>query len=393
LDIKVELLRVLDNPASVWEAVLGNLAKEPQLALMVLTTCGTPISLVSWQEAVARLGPEAAVRFEASLRVLDDSFVSTARGRGRSIVARFRNPSMDDFCASYLDRNVGFAISVASREPALHQVSRLVDLGSAWAVGSSWQDSSRSRRYGSIYEALIAEPSVLLLRLIDLLSTGSEMAGDDLEPARLMIELLAESSSVPENVYSIVRSRLAPMFVRLGFDSGADQFLYHLLDDSSTAHTLHALLGASFEQFYDSLCQSASEAAAYDSLMNLDLAIGRSPSEVGWAESLAQLGAQWLENATEIWELRSDRDVYDKATAFIGLDAYDLLRGWDEKVESLEREEEVQRERAADEDSETWDADEQSSDSNKDAEEAREDQEIDAMFYSLTNARANHEES
>ena len=79
MDLKAELLSVLNNPASVWDAVLTNLANEPRLSLLVFTTCKTPVSMIAWQEAVARLSSDAALRFEASLRVLDDSFVRVPR--------------------------------------------------------------------------------------------------------------------------------------------------------------------------------------------------------------------------------------------------------------------------------------------------------------------------
>src|SRR5262249_23495733 len=157
---KAELLEVLDNPARVWDAVLTNLAPEPRMSLLVLTTCTTPCSLVSWQAALARVSPDAAMRFEVSLRVLDDSFVRTFRTRGRVLMADFRNPSMDDFCAGYLDKNVGIATNVASHDPELQQIERLVQLGSALAVEGSHPRRRRPQRYQNIYEALISDPSI-----------------------------------------------------------------------------------------------------------------------------------------------------------------------------------------------------------------------------------------
>ena len=136
MDLEAELVGVLDNPARVWDAVVTNLATEPRLALLVLTTCLTPISMVGWQEAVARVSTDAALRFEASLRVLDDSFVTTTR-RLSSHYVEYRNPSMDDFCAGYLDRNVGIATTVAISRPTLYQLRRLIELGTAAVVGIS----------------------------------------------------------------------------------------------------------------------------------------------------------------------------------------------------------------------------------------------------------------
>lgn len=254
MDLKRELLEVLDNPARVWDAVLANLATEPRMSLLVFVTCTTPITLVRWQEAVARVSADAAVRFEASLRVLDDSFVHTykedtsPKGDAR-YYANFRNPSMDDFCADYLDRNVGIAVNIAVHDPAFHQIRRLIQLGTAFAPVQPSR-YARPRRHPNIYEALIAHPSVLFNRLFDIMPSDSHMSTEQTRILTAVLTLFSQARTISDRELSVARTRILPLFRELSFNSSRDDFLFSNLDDSSRARMIQKLLGEEFDAFY-----------------------------------------------------------------------------------------------------------------------------------------------
>lgn len=255
MDLGAKLLEALDNPASVWDAVLTNLTAEPRMGLLIFTTCSTPVTLVDWQEAVARISSDAAIRFEASLRVLDDNFVTTYKLDDRSrrnesrYEADYRNPFMDDFCADYLDRNVGLAISVSTKEPALHQVKRLVQLGTSYAPMRRGASLPRGRQYPNIYDALIAKPSVLLKRLMDLLPADSHTTSSFAQIAELSFMLIAHARSVADTEMDLVRAHLSPHLRGITFGS-MNPFLSRVLSGYSTARVVREILEDDFGDFY-----------------------------------------------------------------------------------------------------------------------------------------------
>lgn len=219
MDLKTELLAVLDNPSSVWNAIVGGLPTETRTALLVLTTCEVPLSIVTWQEAVARISADAAVRFEIALRRLDDTFVLTSRKRHGYFVD-YRNPSMQDFCVEHLDSNVGLAVRVATQEPSLGQIQRLIDLGTAAPIVRS-----RGKRYPNIHEALVARPDLLLNRLLDLMSERPDLSERDGQICSLILTLAGTARKLGDSRTAILRASIVPLLLTANFNEHVS-FLY-----------------------------------------------------------------------------------------------------------------------------------------------------------------------
>jgi hypothetical protein len=341
VDLKAQLLEALNNPARVWDAVLTNLAAEPRMTLLVFTTCMTPVSMISWQEAVARLSADSAMRFEASLRVLDDSFITVHRrdaiGRSDGLYyASFRNPSMDDFCAGYLDRNVGIAVTVASHQPVLPQINRLITLGTARVPFESNPSDFRPSKYPNIHEALITRPSLLLGRLMEIMPVESNISDEQIEVAQSILILLSQASHVSSTDLAAIRARMAPLFKEVEFGLEYDSFLYTVLDVPPRARALANLLEDDFEQLYDRLAVSAATSSHFDTLVRIDEALGRSPADASWANNFARFMPTWIHDDLTVDEVYSLRRMYERVAEYLDLDANDDELDWDELRERAE---------------------------------------------------------
>ena len=392
MDLKTELLQVLDNPTQVWDAVLTNLATEPRMSLLILATCTTPITLVHWQEAVARVSAEAAVQFEASLRVLDDSFVRTFKeenkpGRDASYRADFRNPSMDDFCAGHLDRNVGIAINVAARNPTLRQIRRLVDLGTEYAPYESDQHYPRPRKYPNIHEALIAHPSVLFNRLLEIMPASASLAPLSIEQVEqteiieLNLILFSQAHTVNDKDFSVAQARMAPLIRELKFGSFmVSHLLYRILGNRSTILVMESLLGDEFRDFYEDLWRSAGSPQNFEALVDLDEALNRSPIDVDWAEHFREQAEDWLDSDMgSSSDIDSARSIYERVFAYLDLSPEDdRASEWDEKYNEAVKDE--QKESEIEEDSSWRDS---SSAKSSSLTELKETSQINNMFSGL----------
>jgi hypothetical protein len=328
VDLERELLDVLDNPARVWHSIVNNFATEPRICLLAFATCETPLDIVEWQAVVARVDLAAAVRFEASLRVLDDAFVSMHKGKDGIHYAVFRNPSMDDFCAGHLDANAGFATTVATRNPSLQQVTRLIQL-----AGARDADDRSRPRYSNLHTALLADPEILIGRLLDLLPITPDPSPEFMLPARTLLQLLSLSDISKQSRLPEIRARLTPSLLRMSFPAYAPE-LYELLDNRQSAIIISALLGDRFEEFYLRLAGSASQLGHFDTLVNVDQALGRSPAHASWAERFEAV--VWLSDDDDASLLRGDLELYTKIAEHLDLDVYDALQEWEAAVEEAE---------------------------------------------------------
>ncbi len=383
MDLKAQLLEALNNPARVWDSVLTNLAAEPRMTLLVFTTCTTPVSMISWQEAVARISVDSAMRFEASLRVLDDSFITIHRRDvlGRSdgaYYASFRNPSMDDFCASYLDRNVGTAVTVASRQPVLPQIDRLITLGTVRVPLGSEPSDPRPRKYPNIHEALIARPSLLLGRLMEIMPVESDVSDEQTGVAKSILGLLSQATHVSGADLAVIRARMTPLFMELEVGLQYDAFLYSVLDFAPRARALANLLEDNFEQLYGRLAASAATSPHFDTLVNIDEALGRSPADASWAEDFTELMSIWLEEDLTVDEVYSLQRIYEKVTDYLGPGDDDDGPDWGALRKRAEQAEQAENSEDEDEE-ESW---------SSQAEETvdLESRQIDAMFGGLKDA-------
>jgi hypothetical protein len=304
--------------------------------------------LVEWQEALSRISTDAAVKFESSLRVLDDSFVKIHRTRN-VYRTEFRNPSMDDFCAGYLDRNVGIATTVASHKPALHQISRLIELGTVLKpIDVATYKGFRERKFVNIYEALISDPSVLIERLFAIMPDDSQMSDALSAPTRHVLTLLSQANHVPEKLLSATRARLSPTMLALNFGSGNDRFIYFALDDRARALALSRLLATSFETLYNRLAASATTPSHFDTLVNIDIALQRDGIDASWANRFEELNPEWLEQGGSSEDYASWRDSYVRVAEHLQLEDHAMRRDeWDVMISIAEEEEKRADEEAA----------------------------------------------
>jgi hypothetical protein len=341
MDLKSELLQVLDDPSRVWESVLANLAPEPRISILVFTTCPTPISIVHWQEAIARVSPQAAVVFEASLKTLDDSFVSISRPDSpirseTSWMADFRNPTMDDFCSGYLDRNVGVVVDIATKLPVFRQAQRIAELGIAYVPVDLNSSAPRPRRHPNIYESLIADPTILLNRFLDLMPEEDQLTGSvgDLIPT--ILNLMSHARVIRDEDFGKVRDRVRPVLDQLSFGARFNSLLYRLLDVSPVAVQLAKILGPDLERFCRKIAESAFALDHFDSLVNFDTALGRSSEHAFWADQFFEQTDDWLSESTGSEGIEADREIYSKVISHLdlSLSGFDRESEWDIKYEA-----------------------------------------------------------
>jgi hypothetical protein len=329
MDLKNELLAVLDNPSRVWEAILNNLAEEPRVALMTFATCRTPIDIVDWQAALARVNVSSAAQFEAALRVLDDSFVTLNRSKIKGHYANFRNPSMDDFCAAHLDKNVGFALSVASKGPSLGQIQRLIELGSATTIN---RGNVRRKTHGQIHSALITDPNLLYKALLGHLPEPGVTNVDFRDVITQMVSLIVACGDNSKFDVSEIRSAIIPGLLRVDF-GWYSTALFNLLDNSANASTLIWILGNHLETFYNNLVESATLLTHFDSLVNLDLALGLSGPDVVWRDNFISQTGDWLDGIdVDLNDAATDRSYYLHIAEHLNLEDQSREQDWDDLV-------------------------------------------------------------
>jgi hypothetical protein len=331
MDLKRELLAVLDNPVRIWDSIVQNLSNESRICLMTLATTTPPIDLIDWQRSVALVSTETAVVFEASIRSLDDNFVDIRRDRssGKATVT-FLNPSIEEFCAGVLDRNAGFATSVSTHNPSLEQIMRIIQLGTAGAP--------RQPTYGNIHTTLIKDPSVLIERLFALMAetpTAGSSISDAVRFSNIVtsvVKLLGGGRLEKMPNPSKVRTQLIPTLLGLSFDATAS-LLFKLLDDRQSAQTLVAVLADRFTDFYEGLVESASAITHFDSLMNFDESLGRPGTDASWADKFHSLNESWLDEGGDSDTIQSNRDYYERIADHLDLDDLSGLGAWDDAVE------------------------------------------------------------
>ncbi len=101
-----------DNPESVWLYAFENsLDRFSQYALLVLVSAGTPILIKDFDQALQSFFSKSAykfmisydsIKFNRSLRELENTFINTQKDSYNEIVIEFQNPSIQDFLINYL---------------------------------------------------------------------------------------------------------------------------------------------------------------------------------------------------------------------------------------------------------------------------------------------------
>ncbi len=403
MDLNAELRRVLDNPESVYEEIVTNLSSEARVTLMVFTSCRTPVDIVELQAAVARVSVEAATRFEASLRVLDDAFVSLEKHGTSRHAADFRNPSIEDFCCAYLNKNAGFALTVAAKKPSFEQLRRLIELSTApvargsarsraWAARSgspeplSPRTPSGSRwMYPDLHAALVEDPALLIGSLLPLLPSVTVPSEEFRDVALALIDVVGADD--PERVASpaALRSRLVPVLLKLDFQNHAGM-LWALLDNRRRAQVTEWLLADRFEVFYRSVVESADQLTHFDTIVNFDDALGRSGEQAWWADRFEDFNDTWLEDVGDADDALAKRQYYEKVADHLDLGMRSALSAWEEAEAEAEAEAERSRQAAADAEDDWRDPQEEPMGGG--GPDHQHMASIDAMFESLAQARS-----
>ncbi len=111
------ILSFFDNPTSVWlHAFENTISKGSQIALLILSTIGTPvlledlrIALNSFITANIQKYPLTidSIEFNKIIKELESTFISTKMDSFNKIAVEFQNPSIQDFLINYIkDKNV-----------------------------------------------------------------------------------------------------------------------------------------------------------------------------------------------------------------------------------------------------------------------------------------------
>ena len=337
MDLKAELLNALDNPEQIWETMLGNFPDHTRLAAIVFATCSTPVLLTDWQHAVVQVNQLASTRFEDALRTLDDNFVNVRRVVAETgFEATFRNPSIDDFCAAYLERNTGIVISILRSNPSMQQLDRMIKLGTAKSI-----DGTQGRRYPNLAHAITARPGPTSEALVAL-AERREPLGQRVELAGMLLDLHAFWSPTDRANALDVTGAIVDI-LRIAFTENDWGALYQIVDVAERAAALPLIVGAEFDQWYESLAASAASLGHYDSLVNLDVATGRSGEDASWADGFETFADDELNSLNDLDEAQTGRDYYSKVADHLSLDP--RVEDWDELVFSLSTEDDEHRER------------------------------------------------
>lgn len=348
MDLKTELIRVLDNPSRFWDAMVANLDREPRICLLTLATCKLPLSLVGWQEAVARVSTDAAARFDAAIRVLDDSFVVSDRDQMGQHFVSFRNPSVEEFISAQLDANVGFAKTVAESSPSLNQVQRIMQLGTARKRIPDGEIAAQKKLYEFAYpninQSLLHVPTTLVGRMLEIVPVEPGPIWRTAEDVLTFVQLVGGGSLLRLPDAEPARERLSAHLRVLTFQR-QQNILYQLLDDSRNAKTVREVLGDQFNDFYDNLAETALSLSDFDSLVNLDEALDRSAKEASWANAFERENRRWLES-TDASDVESEREMYEKVATY--LEDLSGLEDWDDLYEATRDEREGSSEPADD---------------------------------------------
>lgn len=323
MDLRAELIGILDDPSAIWEKILASLDRSTASSLMVFSTCTQPASLVEWQEALGRLDPDAAATFQSGLRILDDTFVTTSK-RGKSeLVAAFRNPSIEDFCYRYLDQNLGVVLEIVRREPSLTQLERLT------AIASALGEKSRPS-HPALRTALLEHPHRLLL-------AATEIGGLQEERAlRRRVVLVTDllGTVLDTEVIDEVRARIRPIAETITCETIA---LTNILDNRTRTRALVRLIGDHIENYYRSVVDSASTLADFDLVVNLDEALGWSGSDAFWADSFMNVAHDSL-SSTDKEGVAAERDSVSRILEHLSLEDEPLLSQWNEALAAAELE-------------------------------------------------------
>jgi hypothetical protein len=329
VDLGDQILEVLDDPSMVWARILDNMAAGPRNCFLVLATCLTPITTTEWQDAVGRVDVPAALHFEASMRVLDDTFTTSRRRRGGSFEVDYLNPSIDDLAASYLDKHVAMVGNVIASGATNAQIQRLLNIASATTLANSvtrW-------RYDNLYRIVIASPAPLIETLAGRLTDdSSNPALDQQRVLTLIVSLLWRTGKPMEHITPALASSLQAKLEALSLSAWGRRFTRSLFAEAGRVRTLQQILPRPLV-IYGNLVAASSSLADYESLMNWDLAIGRPGGEVPWRDEFFDSHASLLEDFDDPDD--DSPNLYKQVLQYLDLYDLSLVNEWEERENEL----------------------------------------------------------
>lgn len=242
---------------------------------------------------------------------------------------------MDDFCADSLNKNVGFARTIAEKSPTIHQVRRLMRLATAMR--------GTRLKYPSLHEALIKDPALILKRLLVLVEEEGEAS-----VAEDILRLAGTSSNVSTKDLQRIKDRIGRTLQELYFGGGSALRVYAILDSPDLVVGLKRILGSDFPALYRKIWQSASSLTEFDSVVNVDWALDIDGSTAEWREHFESMSDSWDPEGnqeTDLSDIETSRDYYSKIAEHLDLKGLDFTEEWEALVRRSEEREQERYER------------------------------------------------
>jgi DNA polymerase III delta prime subunit len=122
----------LNNPKDIWlHPFTADISKLSQISLLIMLTCGDPISYFDLLEAVKKFFSMNSNynilinqhEYDRSLRELENTFINIAKDNSNALILTFRNPSVSDFLLNHLSNYVDVQKEILASAKFLNQFS------------------------------------------------------------------------------------------------------------------------------------------------------------------------------------------------------------------------------------------------------------------------------
>jgi hypothetical protein len=314
LNLEKELLDALNNPTGFWNGVIQRLEPASRTALLVLRTLNAPAPLPKWAAATANLDPSHAAMFEACILPLDDVFIRTSRDESVNHVD-FRNPSMLDFCAEFLEKNSAAATHIVRSNPLPEQLVNLADL--------ALDAAGAKHRYPNLRAQLIELDVILLSKLSS--NIAARCAIPDLNLLGALVDVLGASPFEGTKEHSDAGDSFSEVLQAANFRSRG-WIIYEVFQRRTRTLTAQSALGPRFANFYSTLCDSATSAGDFDTLLEIDQAIDGGHD--GWGSIFEDALDGWIDDVQTASEVRYLEQVVNRLWDAIGTDQREV--DWEE---------------------------------------------------------------
>lgn len=127
----------LDNPKDIWlHPFSADISKLSQISLLIMLTCGDPISYFDLLEAVKKFFSMNSnynilinqLEFERSLRELENSFINIEEDSRKTFILTFKNPGISDFLLHHLANYADVQKELLTSAKFLNQFSSIFSI-------------------------------------------------------------------------------------------------------------------------------------------------------------------------------------------------------------------------------------------------------------------------